>query len=457
MEFTRFRSKGKLTAIESGYWLRYWPNTCPGSWGPSTESVGSRSDARFGRLQTIADTVIPGYYKAIQKGDWLGVNYLSITDRKVQISGAGGVVVHHPTVKPCGTNVDYERTEATGKVMPVLMKSINNSYSSVRTLDGGRCESVVTEVITRCMSKRLAGQANVIETLAEMDQTWAMVNSPLSTMGRFCEEFSKSQTYRRLEQLRKKYPGRRMNSRVIQRGTKASAQLKEQFELHKLWTSEYLRYRYGISPLVSDVQAALKTLKTVYDKNAQPTLHTARAGAKLFDSRVVTWDLSPASQTSHNVSRADDHQFSVKAYWHDLYAATALNEMGLTFHNAVAVPWELTRLSFVLDWFVNVGDLIYANIPRVGVSPKGGGYTIREEINNSYRHAGYTTRAPAVEYVTGSWGDQLLISHIEKTRRGINRDKHVGLVIKDDFRLTHWTRATDLVAIVFQQLSRVSF
>lgn len=464
MEFTRFRQTGSLEAIESGYWLRYWPYTCPGSWGPSTESVGSRSDARFGRKRTIADTVTPGYHKLRQKGGYVGTNYLRTSDRTVAISGSGTVVTHHPTVKPCGTAVDYERLEASGRVMPALLKSINNSYSSTRVIDGGRMENVVTEAITRTMARRQAGDANLIESLAEADQAWRLVGNPLENLGRFAEEFAASRNYRRFEKLRKKYPDRwtglrwkPRGVRPIRRGTMTEAMFNELQELARLSSSEYLRWRYGVSPLISDVQAGMKTLKKIYDKNAQPTLHTARAEIRLFDSGVTTWDLNPAAQSSHNVSRADSHEFSVRAYWHDAYAATAFNELGITFHNVVAVPWELLRLSFVLDWFVNVGDLIYANIPRVGVSPLGGGYTCYEVIQNTYRHAGYSARAPTIEYFVGSWGDQVSITYKEKLRRGIDREKMTGLVIKDNFRLDNWTRASDLVAIVYQQLIKVAF
>jgi hypothetical protein len=62
---------------------------------------------------------------------------------------------------------------------------------------------------------------------------------------------------------------------------------------------------------------------------------------------------------------------------------------------------------------------------------------------------------PTVQTVTGSVSDSCSVTHTELRRELPGYETE--LVIKGDFRLNHFNRAVDLIAIIMQQLGSVSF
>jgi hypothetical protein len=250
-----------------------------------------------------------------------------------------------------------------------------------------------------------------------------------------------SATLKFVNDFRRQYKGKRLY-RYAKR-TRSGAQAL---------SGEYLQYRYGLSPLISDCQAVLKTLKTRYSN--KPQLQTSRASKNMHEGKWTPGTFVNGQYTIDYI-KAQQHDITCRATWIDLFTSTPWTDLGLTFHNLVGVAWELTHFSFVLDWFVNVGDVIYGNIPRVGLVPRGGARTIKWTRQSVLSPLGLDSLTPTVQTVTGSVSDSCSVTHTELRRELPGYETE--LVIKGDFRLNHFNRAVDLIAIIMQQLGSVSF
>jgi hypothetical protein len=115
-------------------------------------------------------------------------------------------------------------------------------------------------------------------------------------------------------------------------------------ELHNRW----LEYQYGWKPLLSDIYNMSQSIQHAFSR---PTLGEVRV------VHVEDRDLSSHSTTRYEVTGTATVgvEIGLKYRVSDERIA-GLSALGLT--NPLAVAWELLPLSFVIDWFVSVGDFL---------------------------------------------------------------------------------------------------
>jgi len=422
----RTRSKGALYNSLT-YTTDLYPLSCANR--IHTISTGGIGNVYIGDRTTTTDVVTPDYWKRKKRGDVILNPYHNV--RIVNISNGSTVMSHTSVPKTCTGPDLYSVNVYSGKMFIAMYAAAVDVPSNTNVISGTDTNRLLDEIWTRCLADRQKGLANLSESLAEIDKTFDMVSAPLENVISFVRDFRRH--------------GKRKNKYL-----RVAAQSKDFIDFA---SSEWLRFRYGITPLMGDVKAVMKALKKDYKK--EPKTVTTRASGSINRNSVSTGSFTNYPYLiSYQVARAD--QLSVRATHFDKYTPSLFNTLGLTFHNVVGVAWELTRYSFVVDWFANIGDLLYANIPRVGVSSYGGVLTAKRVVTSFYYPTSTVSSAPTVWTVAGSASDSYLMTTYD-TNRFIRSDDQSALVINSDFRFDKFNRVMDAITLTNQWLRSVGF
>jgi hypothetical protein len=126
----------------------------------------------------------------------------------------------------------------------------------------------------------------------------------------------------------------------------------------QLLASEWLKLRYGVWPLLRDIESSLGILRS---EPAFGKRHTARAQV---ESNDFLWEaVSPITDTFYSGERylAKKRKVTVRAgilYTYNVHTYSRLSLNGLS--SLPRVGWELVPFSFVFDWLFNVGDVLAA-------------------------------------------------------------------------------------------------
>jgi hypothetical protein len=426
----RYRSKGSIngnvTVTQEGYPLSC-SNRIYGVINP-----GSTSSLIYtGSAASILDFVEPNYFKQRAMGAVIIHPYVR---RLHSIEVTGDTSVTHTSVPATCTGptiYGYYVDKGAYFAWTLAYSGHGPGHSQVPTIDGNRVNNLQDEAITEALSKRQQGGSNYLESLAEADQAFHLVLNPLENVIRLLREF------RRKGKRKKGYERIKSDSSAV----------------IEFAASEWLRLRYGLMPLVRDVKAGMAALEKGYNK--KPVIHRARSkfsieGVAASNSSFVIY---PYLITYQKITR---RRVDVKAVFYDKYSKSIWDELGINLQNILGLPWELINKSFVADWFANIGELIYANLPRVGIIPCGGAVTVFDETVSVWSPTGTSSSAPSVWTVSGNVSDQLKETTVSATRN-IFGERSASLVIKDDFKFDVWTRALDASALVSQLLQRIRF
>lgn len=129
-------------------------------------------------------------------------------------------------------------------------------------------------------------------------------------------------------------------------------------------SNTWLAYTYGLRPLLQDVYGALEAL----DKRNKPLvpIYTVRSGTRQ-DVMTEVWFAKPKyyRRASGTITVSGCIEFSVNNP-----LLKILDSVGLV--NPLSIAWELVPFSFVVDWFLPVGQVIQNVVPPQGVDFQSG-------------------------------------------------------------------------------------
>ncbi|DAD51586.1 TPA_asm: maturation protein [ssRNA phage Gerhypos.4_17] len=161
-------------------------------------------------------------------------------------------------------------------------------------------------------------------------------------------------------------------------------------DIPKEMSSTWLGLQYGIIPLVRDVYAVVEKLSKTYDGFPKPFDVRTRIRESIDADISHAWhseifgDPLPDALSSATVVKGYIEASGGVRYWVDNPLLRVLDQTGIL--NPASVLWELTTLSFVVDWFLPVGDYLQSLVPPQGVTFASGWQAVKFDLQMSDMH-----------------------------------------------------------------------
>lgn len=256
-------------------------------------------------------------------------NAFSVLNGLVQGDGVRPNPIYFKSVKTFGSshlihNEDYiagrrSTMEILGTyyVSPSFIPSLNVDWA--RTQD---------RALEKCFDKLRGETSNLVVDFAEGKQTWQMIRNMLrvrTVFADFVKNMCRSQRYQKITNGQKRLD---------------------------YVTGKWLEYRYGWMPLVRSIYDGLDTYGK--DVSRGEISVKGRSGA----TAVAVLEYGDSNSISTPRARVVRHLAWRTEYELDFYLKPGHQIEDWTSLNPLAIAWELTPLSFVADWFVNVAQQI---------------------------------------------------------------------------------------------------
>lgn len=121
----------------------------------------------------------------------------------------------------------------------------------------------------------------------------------------------------------------------------------------------YLSYRMGVVPLLHDLEGAVKMM------SQNKALRRTARSAETLSTVETTQQMLDDSGTTWRITRSATRILSIRygILYEDTPVGRAVAQLGLS--RPLTSAWELVPYSFVVDWFVGVGDWLDANQPSL--------------------------------------------------------------------------------------------
>jgi len=137
----------------------------------------------------------------------------------------------------------------------------------------------------------------------------------------------------------------------------------------------YIEYVYGLKPLVQDVYTAHQMLTEAARPTFLLSAHAKASRQSGHPSSFLSGTRADVTRTNHSAD------ITVKAsLWAridpEYGGIRAVNQLGLI--NPAALAWELVPWSFVVDWVLPIGPVLYALSARAGLIFVDGSLSMRQ-------------------------------------------------------------------------------
>lgn len=406
----RIRTKNGIVATPR-IWKQdaYWTATC--GVAPAWSTVASGTGYVYsGFADSMTDTVIPGFSRRRALGEIFNNSMYSVKKQQGACD-AGGLEVENTSSSCAAPNTHYQRWKASN-VGHVLQSHIglnpDGTYAISSSVNGSDMQAALTEASTSCLNKRGRADTNLYEALAEVHKTLGLYDAILGNAFKVISA----------------------KAAILQKA--------------KDTASAYLAYRYGLMPIMKDIEAVNEGLAKAIGK----VRISSRASVSFNQTQVSSTTYDLLGMAAITVQHNTNIDVTVRAWSLDEYLASVASNVGFTTKGLVTLPWELLPYSFVVDWFANVGDLIGALVPVLNANQLSSGFSVNTHaayigtVVNSTPAAGRRLITP----LTGALAGSVIV----KTRSpGLPAP---GLTVKTDFRFDQALRASDAIALIVQKL-----
>lgn len=264
--------------------------------------------------------------------------------------------VYSPTEFVCNARQSTQLFKYTSKSWVDEIKGADKDvpklYASALAFASSDEGSLRAEAVTSSFARVDVSELEVLASLGEMPETVAWFKDVLRRLIALTAAFKKKQYLEvlRLAKLRLRKPG------AIKKSTKKVGTSMEDF---------WMEWRYAVRPLVFEVQAYLAALDSKVEKAIRKTAVKKSFSVTHQESNLVFQGILPVqvlqeSTISRSISAGVLYQLQP-------------DKMGWWTHLGLDAPtsayWAVWPLSFVYDWFFNIGEWIASWEPRVGLTP----------------------------------------------------------------------------------------
>ncbi len=359
---TRFRSNGALVA----------GGTCIETRNGSSVTY-TRLTGKAGSVKSMTDNHDLKALKAARASGMFVMNAMDSTEVQSSYSGTGQVITDFSGANPVDT---WSMTGPWGAALINLYMGNGVDYPEpVRAVDASRIAALVDEVCTDCASDYGRSTYDMWENVAELKQTVDMLSDPVQSVAQLYKSLRKEKGWAKVKEefLR--------TFRVRKGESKKDYYLRQEQGLRQLASGQWLKYRYGIMPLVATVNDVVASVKS--ETEASEKIQTWRASRTIEEGRSGSQSFVNSSVTGF-IDWTTNHQVKIRATAAGRTALTNAFKFGFCSKSLFTLPWELVRLSFVADWVGNIGSVIGSLAPAGEASMLGACYTVEEIVSTTF-------------------------------------------------------------------------
>lgn len=338
---------------------------------------GQRSKKTY-EDEKIEDVVTPQFHTLRNKGRIVNNDY-----RKTDVFEKQSLGTFYIDTRKYNNGVYYDGYERTysnfgGEVMCLNANSYLSPSSTINV--DYLIDKVVTQLHARISSAPMKG----LVTLGELRQTMGLVNSlgqRINRAGRFLKRAASHPEFRKAS-----ISG---VAKALSKGNRIKTANKSVRRLAQQW----LEYRYGIRQFYFDYQSSMKAIRSL--NVPQRTRYSASETMSQTDEDTTSGPLWAPFETSY-LDRFVSRRVTVDAgaLVEPKVVMGPLQAYGMD--EVFQAAWDLTRFSFVVDWFVNVGTKVAALSPKGDVNILATWVVVTDQINQYTEHR-YTIKDNVVQ------------------------------------------------------------
>lgn len=389
---------------------------------------GETQTQPFGQSGFITDTVTPNWKSRMSNGEIINNHLYSWKTLRETSNGAFEYV--HPDT----SHWRFSGTDTLGTFGSPFVNPVLDATQGDASLVGIDNEFLRNSAAQKALGHIASPDTLVGVTVAELHKTIGMI---IGTTGGLAKAISSLLTGS---------PKKAVLQALLGSAYKDTKRNKSAWSGLKDVSGKWLEVRYGWTPMLYDLEGTLSALNAIHYPR-----FTARGLSKASGDHVTTGSFpidTGASSLDWEVTQSFDHSarayalYTVDENWFRAHKLGAL----CTFQTA----WELVPFSFVIDWFVDIGQWLQAIEPRAGIKILSTGVVLRTDYERVARVK--STSSGAGYQVVGLSGLQSRYINSSVTRTpGFPLGVYRPLI---DVKI-NVKRAIDSIALLVRQASKV--
>jgi hypothetical protein len=327
--------------------------THPGTWSRIKASGTYNTNTLKNReITTRVGAITPNYAELSRLGK-LPMQPLSFTF--IRDTGGSGAIVY--TYSPPSSSSNNQTLTGDWGVNGT---GVNNTKAGSDPPSQAEKDSLVAEATTRALNKIKDQKVNILQDLGESRQTVSLLKNTVQRLAYAYVAFKQGNLLRAASILgvakpsrsfRKKYNAAKRSTSVVRREGLQGSGVFSPTNLASLW----LEFRYGWMPLVYSASGAV----TLYQQQleAGKTIRIQSYASRTWEKTTNAVSHYGGVDVNHQQVCTTKGKVKYTLYYRiDRDEAVTLAQAGIS--NLPNLLWELTPFSFVVDWFIGIGNYL---------------------------------------------------------------------------------------------------